>query len=55
MIEMLIRLCSCHVQADLRICQSGFSFYYEDGKQVISVPHTIKVCFVMVRYDSNLD
>ena len=43
MIEMLIRLCSCHVQADLRTGQSHFSFNHEGGQHMILV----KVCFLM--------
>ena len=38
MTEMLIRLCSCHVQADLRICQKQVSFDHEGKQHMISVP-----------------
>ena len=50
---MLTRLCSCHVQADLCICQSCFSFDYMKGggggggggQYVISVPPYNKSLF----------
>ena len=45
MIEMLIRLSSCHVLADLYIYQSQFSFEHESGQHVISVPPYNKSLF----------